>query len=76
MAFDWKKKFEDGKKKAADAFANAAVKGEELLGQAEEAASKFAKDVKTKIDEIKADAPKGDAPKNAAPKTDAPKNGG
>ncbi|MFN7114126.1 MAG: hypothetical protein ACK4PK_07170 [Alphaproteobacteria bacterium] len=53
MAFDWKKKFEEGRQKAADAFANAVVKGEELLEKGEKAAAEFGKEVKAKVDEIK-----------------------
>lgn len=61
MAFDWKKKLEEGKQKAADAFAKAAVKGEELLEKGEKAAAEFGAEVKAKVDELKK---KGDAPKN------------
>lgn len=61
MAFDWKKKFEEGKQKAADAFAKAAVVGEELLEKGEKAAAEFGAEVKAKVDELKK---KGDAPKN------------
>lgn len=61
MAFDWKKKFEDGKKKAAGAFANAVVKGEELLEKGEKAAAEFGAEVKAKVDELKK---KDGGPKN------------
>lgn len=61
MAFDWKKKLEEGKKKAADAFAKAAVKGEELLEKGEKAAAEFSADVKAKVDALKK---KNDGPKN------------
>ncbi|MDP2205624.1 MAG: hypothetical protein Q8K65_04900 [Alphaproteobacteria bacterium] len=61
MAFDWKKKFEEGKQKAADAFANAVVKGEELLEKGEKAAAEFGQEVKAKVEEIKK---KDGGPKN------------
>lgn len=58
MAFDWKK----AKEKAAEAFAKATIKGEELLDQAEKAATDFGKDVKAKVDQLKKDG--GQGPKN------------
>lgn len=77
MAFNWKEKLQKGKEKAADAFAKATIKGEELLDQAEKAATEFGKDVKAKVEELKkpeAPAANTEASKKAAPKN-APKNG-
>lgn len=72
MSFDWKKKFAEGREKAADVFAKAVVKGEELIEKGEKAATELGKEIKTKVDELKS---QQDAPKNDAPKNDGPKNG-
>jgi len=59
MPIDWKKL----KEKAAEKFAEAVIKGEELAGKAEQKAAEFGHDVLKKVDQIKKEKGK-DAPKN------------
>lgn len=65
MAFNWKEKLQQGKEAAADAFAKAVVKGEELADKAEKAAIEFGGEVKAKVEEIKKGTPKNGGPKNS-----------
>jgi len=62
MAFDWKKKLEEGKTKAGEAFAKAVVKADELADKADAAVTGLVNKLEEKIS--KKDAPKNDGPKN------------
>ncbi len=59
MAFDWKKKLQEGKEAAATAFGKAAVAADKLADQAEAATTKFVNKVEEKLTKKK-DAPKND----------------
>ena len=63
MAFDWKKKLQEGKEAATTAFGKAAVAADKLADKAEVAATDLVNKLEEKLTKKK-DAPKNDTPKN------------